>query len=58
MKWFWIISIIAIILFGIVIGINMFTSDTEENKYNNFENIVDYNDNNIYEDIEKIALVR
>ena len=39
MKWFWIIGIIAIILLGIVIGINMFDNDTKQNEYNNFENV-------------------
>ena len=47
MKWFWIIGILPIILLGIVIGINMFDNDTKKNKYNNFENVADFNENNI-----------
>ena len=47
MKWFWIIGIIAIMLLGFVIGINIFNNSTKENKYNNFENAADYKDNNI-----------
>ena len=47
MKWFWIISIVSIILLGIIIGINMFSNDTKKNEYNNFNNEVEYFDNNI-----------
>ena len=47
MKWFWIIGIIAIIVLGIIIGINMFSNDTKKNEYNNFNNGVEYFDNNI-----------
>ena len=47
MKWFWVIGIIAIILFGIIIGVNIVDNEAIENEYNDFENVIDYKVNNI-----------
>ena len=46
MKYLWIIGILIIIVLGIIIGTNMF-DNSKENQYNNFENEVEYKDNNI-----------